>query len=139
VEDRDAERYLKLFTFLPLERIGAVMAEHATDPARRTAQRELAREITSIVHGAEAAEQAIQTSAALFGGGELSLDALPEMPERRVARADLPDDLPVVEVLVAAARELQNNAAGDQERLLPQRRSTASSCGSGRVAQGWRS
>jgi tyrosyl-tRNA synthetase len=102
VEDRDAERYLKLFTFLPLERIGAVMAEHATDPARRTAQRELAREITSIVHGAEAAEQAIQTSAALFGGGELSLDALPEMPERRVARADLPDDLPVVEVLVAS-------------------------------------
>jgi tyrosyl-tRNA synthetase len=102
VEDRDAERYLKLFTFLPLERIAAVMAEHAADPARRSAQRELAREITSIVHGNPAAEQAIQTSAALFGGGALSLDALPEMPERRVARADLPQDLPVVEMLVAS-------------------------------------
>jgi tyrosyl-tRNA synthetase len=102
VEDRDAERYLKLFTFLPLERIAAVMAEHAADPARRSAQRELAREITSIVHGNPAAEQAIQTSTALFGGGALSLDALPEMPERRVARADLPQDLPVVEMLVAS-------------------------------------
>jgi tyrosyl-tRNA synthetase len=102
VEDRDAERYLKLFTFLPLDRIAAVMAEHAADPARRSAQRVLAREITSIVHGTAAAEQAIETSAALFGGGELSLAALPEMPERRVARADLPDDLPVIEVLVAS-------------------------------------
>ena len=102
VEDRDVERYLKLFTFLPLERIGVVMTEHAADPARRTAQRELAREITSIVHGAGAAGQAIQTSAALFGGGALSIEALPEMPERRVARADLPDHLPVVEVLVAS-------------------------------------
>src|SRR5215207_1811388 len=64
VEDRDVERYLNLFTFLPLERIGAVVSEHAADPARRTAQRELAREITSIVHGSETAEQAIQTSAA---------------------------------------------------------------------------
>jgi tyrosyl-tRNA synthetase len=102
VEDRDAERYLKLFTFLPLDRIAAVMAEHAADPARRSAQRVLAREITSIVHGMAAAEQAIETSAALFGGGELSLAALPEMPERRVARADLPEDLPVIEVLVAS-------------------------------------
>ena len=102
VEDLEAERYLKLFTFLPLDRVAAVMATHAADPARRVAQRELAREITSIVHGTEAAEQAIQTSAALFGGGSLSLEALPEMPERRVARADLPGDLAVVDVLVAS-------------------------------------
>ena len=103
VDDREVERYLKLFTFLPLERIAAVMAEHATEPARRTAQRELAREITSIVHGAAAAEQAIQTSAALFGGGaDSSADAMAEMPERRVARSELPEGLPVVEILVAS-------------------------------------
>jgi tyrosyl-tRNA synthetase len=102
VEDAEVERYLRLFTFLPLDRIGAVMAAHTADPARRAAQRELAREITSILHGVEAAEQAIQTSAALFGGGSLSLDALPEMPERRVARTALPEDLGVVDVLVAS-------------------------------------
>ena len=102
VEDREVERLLRLFTFLPLERIAAVMAEHGRDPARRAAQRELAREITSIVHGAEAAAQAIQTSAALFGGGELPAEAVAEMPERRVPRAQLPEGLPVVEVLVAS-------------------------------------
>ena len=102
-EDREVERYLKLFTFLPLDRIAGVMAEHAREPGRRAAQRELAREITSIVHGAEAAGQAIQTSAALFGGGGgVPFDALPEMPERRVARSKLPEDLPVIEVLVAS-------------------------------------
>ena len=101
-EDRDVERYLKLFTFLPLDRIGAVMAEHHREPGRRAGQRELAREITSIVHGTDAAAQAIQTSEALFGGGAMPADAVAEMPERRVPRSELPDGLPVVEVLVAS-------------------------------------
>jgi tyrosyl-tRNA synthetase len=102
-EDQDVERLLKLFTFLPVERIAGVMAEHGRDPGRRVGQRELAREVTSIVHGSPAAEQAIQTSTALFGGdGEPSAEALAEMPERRVARSKLPEGLPVVEILVAS-------------------------------------
>jgi tyrosyl-tRNA synthetase len=103
-EDEDVERYLKLFTFLPLERIGVVMKEHGGEPGRRVAQRELAREVTSIVHGDAVAQQAVQTSSALFGGGdgEVSAEALAEMPERRVARSELPKVLSVVEVLVAS-------------------------------------
>jgi tyrosyl-tRNA synthetase len=103
-DDRDVERYLKLFTFLRLDRIAATMAAHAADPGRREAQRALAREVTATVHGVEAAEAAIQTSRALFSGGEveLSAEALADMPERRVSRAQLPDGLPVVEVLVAS-------------------------------------
>jgi tyrosyl-tRNA synthetase len=103
-DDRDVERYLKLFTFLRLDRIAATMAEHAADPGRREAQRTLAREVTATVHGVDAAEAAIQTSRALFSGGEveLSADALADMPERRVSRTQLPAGLPVVEVLVAS-------------------------------------
>jgi tyrosyl-tRNA synthetase len=102
-DDRDVERYLKLFTFLRLDRIAEAMAAHAADPSRREAQRVLAREVTATVHGDAAAEAAIQTSAALFGASaELSPDALADMPERRVSRAKLPDGLPVVEVLVAS-------------------------------------
>ncbi|HEX6617118.1 MAG TPA: tyrosine--tRNA ligase [Gemmatimonadales bacterium] len=105
-DDRDVERYLKLFTFLSLDRIAATMAAHAGNPGRREAQRVLAREVTATVHGESAAEQAIRTSAALFGGsemsGETSGEALAEMPERRVSRAQLPEDLPVLEVLVAS-------------------------------------
>jgi tyrosyl-tRNA synthetase len=104
-DDRDVERYLKLFTFLRLDRIAATMAEHAADPGRRGAQRTLAREVTATVHGAAAAEAAIQTSLALFTrteDGTLSAEAIADMPERRVSRALLPAGLPVVEVLVAS-------------------------------------
>jgi tyrosyl-tRNA synthetase len=103
-DDRDVERYLKLFTFLRLDRIAAILAEHAADPGRREAQRTLAREVTATVHGAEAAEAAIQTSRALFSGGEveLSAEALADMPERRVSRAQLPAGLQEVEELVAS-------------------------------------
>jgi tyrosyl-tRNA synthetase len=105
-DDRDVERYLKLFTFLRLDRIAATMAEHAADPGRREAQRILAREVTAAVHGVAAAETAIQTSAALFArgadDGPLSAEALADMPERRVSRTQLPAGLPVVEVLVAS-------------------------------------
>ena len=106
-DDRDVERYLNLFTFLRPEQIAETLEEHRADPGRRAAQRELAREVTATVHGETAAEQAIETSAALFGGktfggGALSLDALPEMPTRLVSRARLPDDLPIVDLLVAA-------------------------------------
>jgi tyrosyl-tRNA synthetase len=104
-DDRDVERYLRLFTFLPLERIAAVIAGHAADPGRREAQRVLAREVTATVHGEAAAETAIQTSAALFrrgDGAELPPETLADMPERRVSRARLPDGLPVIEVLVAS-------------------------------------
>src|SRR6187431_1858480 len=68
-DDRDIERYLKLFTFLRLDRIDATLAEHAADPGRRVAQRLLAREVTATVHGEEAAAQAVETAAAMFGGG----------------------------------------------------------------------
>lgn len=106
-DDRDIEPYLKLFTFLGLERIASTMAEHASDPSRREAQRVLAREVTATVHGDAAAEAAIQTSAALFGrsgqdGATLPAEVIADMPERRVSRALLPDGLPVVEVLVAS-------------------------------------
>jgi tyrosyl-tRNA synthetase len=101
-DDRDIERYLKLFTFLRLDRIAATMAEHAADPSRREAQRVLAREVTATVHGEAAADAAIETSAALFGGGALPAEAIADMPERRVSRTQLPDGLPVVEVLVAS-------------------------------------
>ena len=103
-DDRDVERYLKLFTFLRLDRIAATMEKHARDPGKRTAQRVLAREVTATVHGEEAAEQAIQTSEALFGGKATRVgdEVIAEMPERRVSRSQLPAGLQVVDVLVAS-------------------------------------
>jgi len=100
-DDRDIERYLKLFTFLRLDRIEAIFAEHAADPGRRVAQRLLAREVTATVHGEAAAAQAVETAAAMFGGGGGDL-ARAELPERIVSRSELPGEIPIVDLLVAS-------------------------------------
>jgi tyrosyl-tRNA synthetase len=106
-EDRDVERYLKLFTFLSLEEISAALVDQARDPGKRPAQRLLARDVTERVHGKEATEEAIRTSAALFSGsaragGDLATKALPEMPTRQVSRSEWGGRLPVVDLLVAS-------------------------------------
>ena len=99
-DDRDVERYLKLFTFLRLDQIASAMAEHGRDPGRRAAQRLLAREVTATVHGVDAAEQAVRASEALFGD-RLDLNALPDMPTRAVARAEVLER-PILDALLAS-------------------------------------
>ena len=65
-DDRDVEKLLKLYTFLPLEEIAAIMAEHNAHPEKRTAQKKLAFEVTSTVHGSDAAQSAVNASEILF-------------------------------------------------------------------------
>jgi tyrosyl-tRNA synthetase len=100
-DDRDVERYLKLFTFLPLDEIARAMMEHARDPGQRTAQRLLARDVTVRVHGETAAAEAIRTSAALFGGRDKPAAGDLVAPTVRVSKAQL-GDLTVVGLLVAS-------------------------------------
>jgi tyrosyl-tRNA synthetase len=102
-DDRDVERYLKLFTFLSLDEIGAAMAEHSRDPGKRTAQRLLARDVTLRVHGPQLTEEAVRTSDALFGGSRKQslTTSLPEMPTRKVRHTELPQ-LSIVDLLVAS-------------------------------------
>jgi len=105
-DDRDVERYLKLFTFLPLEEISTALLEQARDPGKRPAQRLLARDVTERVPGTAATEEAIRTTAALFGSKSQAAVAngqtLPEMPTREVSRAALGARMPLVDLLVAS-------------------------------------
>ncbi|HJR17781.1 MAG TPA: tyrosine--tRNA ligase [Gemmatimonadales bacterium] len=105
-EDRDVERYLKIFTFLPLDDIAGTMAEHARDPGKRLAQWRLGMDVTTRVHGADEADQARETSRALFEGrgvtvtpgtGEVVLTG--HAPTVRVSRSKL-KELSVVALLV---------------------------------------
>ena len=72
VEDADVIDRLKVFTFLTRDEIEALAAQTAEAPYLRAAQKRLAFEVTALVHSAEAAQAAIDASAALFGQGELS-------------------------------------------------------------------
>jgi len=71
-DDRDVERYLKLFTFESLESIAETMRVHAENPARRTAQKLLAARMTEMVHGQEGLADALRATVALFGKEELA-------------------------------------------------------------------
>ncbi len=73
--DDDAVRFLKIFTLLPREEIEAIAARHAANPGQREAQRTLAREATTLLHGKDAAERAESAAAALFSGDIAHLDA----------------------------------------------------------------
>ncbi len=70
--DAEVGGLLRVFTFLPREEIEALEAEHAEKPFLRGAQRRLAEEVTSLVHGAEETRQIQAASEALFGGGDLA-------------------------------------------------------------------
>jgi tyrosyl-tRNA synthetase len=65
-DDRDVERYLKVFTLLPQGEIKALLKSHHTDPSRRDAQKKLATEVTRLVHGQDACSSAVAASAILF-------------------------------------------------------------------------
>lgn len=81
-EDSKVIDYLRQFTFLPLDEIAALEAEHVEKPGLRAAQRRLAAEMTTIVHGAAETEAAELASRALFGRAELS-----DLPESTLAAA----------------------------------------------------
>lgn len=65
-DDRDVERLLKLFTFLPLNEIRDLMERHAARPEERAAQRRLALEVTQLVHGEGSALSVVKASSVLF-------------------------------------------------------------------------
>jgi len=106
LEDGEAERMLKLFTFLPLEQIAETVAEHARDPGRRGAQRLLAADLTDRVHGRDERVRAEAAGAILFGGSPLdaadagTLETLSaEVPSASASRDEL-GTLTLVDALV---------------------------------------
>ena len=105
-EDAKVGEYLKQFTFLPVDEIDALMAEHLEAPGRRVAQRRLAAEVTTLVHGTAEVEAAELASGALFGRGDLADapgdDARRRPPRGRRRRPARDADAPtLVDALVA--------------------------------------
>ncbi len=78
LDDRQLDQQLKFFSLRPVAEIDEILAAHAEAPERRQAQRALADDVTTIVHGAAAARAAGEAAAILFGGDplEASADAL---------------------------------------------------------------
>lgn len=103
--DADVVKYLKFFTFLSHEVIEELAQAVETEPHLRKAQKALAEEMTRLIHGQEALDQAIKISAALFSGDVKNLSAA----EIKVGFKDVPsytresnEDIGLVDLLIAA-------------------------------------
>ncbi|TGO05810.1 tyrosine--tRNA ligase [Serinibacter arcticus] len=112
--DADAVRWLRTFTFRSREEIEAIETETAERPQARAAQRTLAADVTTLVHGAAATAAVEAASAALFGRGELqdldpaTLDAaVAELPSVTL----VPGETTLVEALVGAGLVKGRNEA----------------------------
>lgn len=103
--DADVLRYLQWFTFLSAEELSELADATAVRPHERAAQRRLARELTTLVHGAAATESVQHASGALFGRGELNLldEATLASALRETSVAELAPGHPdgIIDLLVA--------------------------------------
>ena len=115
VGDAEIDKYLRLFTDLPREEIGELDRSTTERPQARSAQRRLAEELTTLVHGAAETRRVIAASNALFGRGELhELDeamlaaAMAQAPTGQVRLTEEPT---IVDLLLAAGLVESRGAA----------------------------
>lgn len=124
--DLDAEKYIKIFTFLDQETIENLIEEHKKAPHLRALQRKLAEEVTTFVHSAEALEKAIAASNVLFGNstsedlkgldGETFLEIFEGVPQAEIPSIEIEEGINIVEVLNAKTGFLKSN--GEARRAL---------------------
>ncbi len=107
-DDRDVVDYLKKFTWLSRAEIDELAAVHEARPHEREAHRRLAREVTTMLHGADALDRAEKASDVLFGGsleglsGDEIADIFAEVPSSEIPSTDLENGLNLIDLLVQA-------------------------------------
>lgn len=143
--DVDAEKYIKIFTFLDKNTIDSIIAEHQIAPHLRVLQKRLAEEITTFVHGKEDLEKAIFASSAFFSPtmDDLKkldvatfLEVFDGVPQAEVSTDDINEGLDMIAALSAktgflasnsdARRELQQNSISlNKEKIAADYRITS--------------
>lgn len=101
VSDEDAKNYIKIFTFLDLDEIDALIQKHDEAPHLRTLQKKLAEEVTTLVHSKEEYDQAVAASEILFG--QPTFDTLSALSSKQIK--EIFEGVPQFEV---KATELEN-------------------------------
>jgi len=126
--DVDAEKYIKIFTLLGQETIAKLVSDHQEAPHLRLLQKNLAKEVTTAVHGSEAYENALKASDILFG--KTTADAVKTLdtqtflavfegvPQAVLPFSNLENGLDMIAALSAETGFLKSN--GDARRELKQ-------------------
>ncbi len=122
IADEDIERYLPQFSLKSLDEVAALLDEQHANPSARIAQRALADELTTLVHGVDAARAASDAAAILFGGDPMSASAATmsfiaaEVPATKMGSAVLADAAGVLSALPGIAA-----SKSEARRLLTQK------------------
>lgn len=124
--DVDAEKYIKIFTFLDKNTIDSLIAEHNETPDFRVLQKRLAEEVTSFVHGKEQFEKAVEASKVLFGKPTMEdlkqldeatfLEVFEGVPQAEIKIADVEIGINIVDVLNEKSGFFKSN--GEARRAL---------------------
>lgn len=126
--DEDAEKYIKIFTFLTKEEVENLVKNHKEAPHQRALQKKLAEEVTLMVHSKEDLENAEKASSILFGKStsddlknldqKTFLDVFDGVPQAKISNADLENGLDMIAALAAKTEFLASN--GEARRELKQ-------------------
>jgi len=114
-EDPDVERFLALFTFLPMDEVRELGRRQGAD--LRASKERLAFEATRLTHGEEAAREAQAAARAVFGGAR-DAAALAAVPETRVSAVELQSGLRAADLFVRTGLA---SSVGDARRLIQQK------------------
>lgn len=124
--DEDAEKYIKIFTFLTQEEVKALIKEHQEAPHLRMLQKRLAQEVTTIVHSVEDFENAEKASNILFSktfkqdiktlNEKTFLDVFEGVPQAELPKSDFAEGLDMIAALSAQTNFLASN--GEARRAL---------------------
>ncbi len=115
--DADVSNFLRLFTFLAEGEVETLLEDMQAHPERRNAQRRLAEEVTTIVHGTAALESAQRISAALFGGelSSLQVEDLDQLQQDGLASTDAQPGDGLLSVMVAGGL---TRSTGEARKLI---------------------
>ena len=124
--DVDAEKYIKIFTFLDKNTIDNLIVTHNEAPHLRVLQRKLAEEVTTFVHSKEDLEKAIQASAILFGNATSDdlkqldeatfLEVFDGVPQANISRQEIETGINIIDVLNEKTGFFKSN--GEARRAL---------------------
>ena len=124
--DEDAERYIKIFTFLSEDEINTLIEEHKQAPHLRVLQNRIANEVTLLVHSQEDLDNAQKASQILFGkstsedlkslDGATFLDVFEGVPQAELAKESLGEGVDIIAALAGDSQFLKSN--GEARRAL---------------------
>jgi tyrosyl-tRNA synthetase len=124
--DIDAEKYIKIFTFLDAASINALIEEHQLTPHLRILQRKLAEELTVFVHSKEELNKALKASTILFGNATADdlkqlevatfLEVFEGVPQAEIPKTEIEETINIVTVLNEKTGFFKSN--GEARRAL---------------------